>query len=225
MSWERRLDKLGQEFAELKRLVKQLLTQAPVGNTSVNRGALDIHSVEGLRVFGTQIVVGVLDVIGKISIRGLGILEVLSLIDLRGSMRVRGGGDITLDGGKIETGNIRIENGMIYVGDSIVIDSATNSIRVGDSLVIDGASSEIRISDMVITEENGGSLAAPLSIVVNTPLLDLLGGLHVPQGAIFEGSITASGLLPISYTAAGKTVEFIDTIVVDSQGRFRIITG
>lgn len=162
MSDDIRYDLLETDLRELRDLVRQLATQAPVGYTQVTEGNFDIMSEEGLRVIGTALIAGVLDVLGKISVRGLGILEVLSLIDLLGSMRVRGGGDITLDGGKIQTGNIRIEDGKIYVGDNIVIDSATNTIRIGQDIVIDGATGVIRIGEMILDpSENGGTIKFP----------------------------------------------------------------
>lgn len=162
MSDEIRFDVIEESLRELRELVQQLATQAPIGYTQVTEGNFDIMSDEGLRVRGSALIVGLLDVIGRIIIRGLGLLTVEGLIELLGSMKVLGGGSITLDGGKIETGNIRIEDGKIYVGDSIVIDSATNTIRVGEDIVIDGGTGVIRIGEMILDpSENGGTIKFP----------------------------------------------------------------
>ncbi|MDJ1113796.1 hypothetical protein [Microbacterium dauci] len=120
MTYERRLDKLGQDFAELKRMVRQLMTHAPLGHSSVSEGALRILSDEGLIVGEPGSESG--------SARVYGLVFVDGLVDIVGNLRVLGDGTIT-------AGNVVIEGDLIRVGDDIEIDAATNQIRVADMLI------------------------------------------------------------------------------------------
>lgn len=160
MSYTPRPDIIYQELQQLRMLVQQLLTQAPLGYSSITEGSLRVASEEGLIVEGSALVNGVLSVLGRVRIHGLGLLEVLSLIDLLGSMRVRGGGSIdVLDGGVINVGNVRIEDGKIYVGGTqIIIDGDTGKIT------INGGSSPATLEDGKMSFGTGGAVEADTAV-------------------------------------------------------------
>ncbi|WP_336638508.1 hypothetical protein [Microbacterium sp. MMO-70] len=227
------------EMSEVWAAIDELRTSMMAGFTSITRGSLRVASEDGLIVEGTALITGLLRVIGRVLVQGLGILEVSSLIDLTGMLRVLG--EILVpDGGKITVGDIRIEGGKIYVGEGsnqIVIDGASGTITVGDirieggkiyvgegsnQIVIDGASGTIIAGSMVITPDDGGSLTAPARIAINTPLTDLKGALSVAQGAVFEGTITASGLLP-SPIAGAPSGAFLGAVYRDGSNRLRVV--
>lgn len=90
----------------------------------------------------------------------------------------------------------------------------------GDFMVTAGG--RILVGDVVLSEANGGSLAAPVQIVINTPLLDLVGGIHVPQGAVFDGGVTASGLQPITKSNAPAGA-FPGAVIRDGINRLRVV--
>ncbi|QLD10886.1 hypothetical protein [Microbacterium oleivorans] len=194
-------------------------------------------------MIGSQLVSGVLRVTGRLIIDGLGILTVQNLIELFGSMKVKGGGSIDLDGGKIQTGSIRIENGMIYVGDAIVIDSATNTIRVGEDIVIDGATGVIEVGDMILDPaENGGMIKFPgggevyasggaLSLYSSSAgaYVTLAGDAAEVHGPglnwirIDGAGIQFVGLPTISQSDVPDS--FLNAVVSDSSGRFRRVVA
>ncbi|WP_336633653.1 hypothetical protein [Microbacterium sp. MMO-79] len=197
------------EMSEVWAAIDELRTSMMAGFTSITRGSLRVASEDGLIVEGTALITGLLRVIGRVLVQGLGILEVSSLIDLTGMLRVLG--EILVpDGGKITVGDIRIEGGKIYVGEG------------SNQIVIDGASGTIIAGSMVITPDDGGSLTAPARIAINTPLTDLKGALSVAQGAVFEGTITASGLLP-SPIAGAPSGAFLGAVYRDGSNRLRVV--
>ncbi|MDJ1113243.1 hypothetical protein [Microbacterium dauci] len=168
MANDPRYDLVWERLAELKDLVHQLLTQAPIGYSTVTEGNFDIMSDEGLRVFGSELIVGLLDVIGRVRIAGLGILEVQNLIDLFGSMIVRAGGSITIQDGALNAANVTIEENKITIGGAspIVIESVGGQARItvgGATLTAEGEFGAILElgSFRVIVNGVEASLSAP----------------------------------------------------------------
>lgn len=117
--------------------------------------------------------------------------------------------ELIVDGGKITSGNIRIEDGRIHVGDGIVIDSATG---------------EIRVNNMTISERQGGSIEAPFQIVLKSSIVEVQSGIHVEQGAVFDGQITAASLQPISIGSAPAGA-FPGAIMRDASKRLRVVVA
>lgn len=123
------------QLAEVLRRIRVLETQAPVGFTSVSRGALRILSPEGLIVVGTARVTGTQYVDGRLE--GDGVFDWSGAVWLRGSVMVpgnltgvgsllwsgpwemRGNGDLT--GNVALDGDLSLRNGRIVAG-SIIID-------------------------------------------------------------------------------------------------------
>ncbi|MCC2030608.1 hypothetical protein [Microbacterium allomyrinae] len=119
------LDDYDAALRDLKRRIHDLETTSPVGYTSITRGALRVASEDGLIVQGSAFITGVLRTVGRIILEGLGILTVHGLIELFGNLLVKSGGYIKVDGGRIEAGDVRIEDGKVYVG-TMVLDPSSN---------------------------------------------------------------------------------------------------
>lgn len=126
--YEYRLDDMYAELIEMKRLVRQLLTQAPVGFTAVTRGALRVASNEGLLVEGSAKVDGWLIVTGMERVTGR--LEGSGTLDWEGPWVFRGDGDIT--------GNVDIAGEMTV--------TTTGQIKIGSVTIDRGGAWDGRIS-------------------------------------------------------------------------------
>ncbi|WZH38762.1 MAG: M23 family metallopeptidase [Microbacterium enclense] len=119
-------------FDRLMERIENLETMVYGRNASVHDGSTEFVGEDSLIVRGSQLVSGWLRVIGRLVVTGLGILEVNGLIDLLGRMKVRGGGGITVEdggdidvlGGMIRAGLVRMEDGKLFVGESMVLDPA-----------------------------------------------------------------------------------------------------
>jgi hypothetical protein len=153
------------KLQDLRERVEQMLTQAPIGYSSVTEGALRILSNEGLIVIGSSKVEGWLVVTGTERVTGL--LEVLGQLSVQG--------DMTLDGGTITAGNVVIEDNLIRVGDDIEIDATTNQIRV---------------ADMLIDPDGGGQVTFPGGATVSG---GSAGGVELRQGE-YSAVVTGGGV-------------------------------
>lgn len=219
MSYERRLDKLGADFAELKRLVRQLLTQAPIGHSSVSEGALRILSAEGLIVEGTARVDGTLIVTGEERVDG--ILRVTGTLIMSGDLNVTGSTEIT--GPTTITGALDIEGPTTITG-RFDIDgdtTITGDVTLTGNFEVTG-SGKITVGQMVLSAGDGGRIDSILDILVRAPAFSIDGGLRVSQGAIFDGGVTATGLIPISVSEAPSGA-FPGAVMRDSIGRLRVV--
>ena len=195
-------------FRELKDRVRRLETAIPLQNAAVTEGRL--RFIGGLLLIdsgGTLTVIGHLNGEGDFEWVGPWRFDSPSGGEIAGDVALSGDFDLT---GKLAAGNVRIEGGKIYVGTG------------GSQVVIDGATGTIIAGDMVITTASGGSITAPAQVVINTPLLDVQGGLDVTQGAVFQGGITASGLLPLAIADAPAGA-FVNAVIRDTLGRIRVI--
>lgn len=220
---------------KLERKVSRIYSGAMLENSSITNGRLRL--IGGLLLVdsgGRVEIVGSLQIAGTTTVTGrfemTGDFEVSGPWKFTGPGEITGdfdiSGDVTITGKVTQVGDMDVEGVFTLKGDGWSITGngeITGDVSLKGTISVDGG--RIEVGDMVLSEANGGSLAAPVQIMVNTPLLDLVGGIHVPQGAVFEGSITASGLLPISYTAAGKTADFVGSVFVDGQDRMRLITN
>lgn len=198
MSFERRLDLLALDFAEQKRLVRQLLTQAPIGYSSVSQGALRIASNEGLLVQGSAKVEGWLVVTGTERVTGTlevqGRLIASGAIDLSGpttitgatsitgdtdiSGRLRASGAIELNGPTKITGETEITGNTKITGDTTL----TGNLEVRD----DG---KITVGEMVIDPAGGGQVTFPGGARVRG---GGSGGVEVRQGD-YSAVVTSAG--------------------------------
>lgn len=207
MSYIPRPDVIWEQLKELKGQVKSLLTQSPLGFTSITRGSLRIASEEGLIVQGSALVVGLLSVLGRVRIHGLGILEVLSLIDLLGSMRVSGGGSIDIEaGGGMYVGQITIADGKIIIGGgsspatlengklsfgtggAVEADTGVGGVKMtaGDAVVNAGTVASIRKGDSSV-------IVGASEITINpagSGDIDMGGTVHLSLGTIPQESGT-----------------------------------
>lgn len=209
MSYEPRPDVIYQELQELKGLVQQLLTQAPLGYTSITEGSLRVASDEGLIVEGSALINGLLSVLGRVRVHGLGILEVLSLIDLLGSMRVRGGGSITVqDDGSIVvdggTSPATLADGKLSfgTGGAVEADTAVGGVKLtaGDAVVNAGTVASIRKGESSI-------IVGPDQITLNPSGdgdIDMSGGtVRLSLSSIPQQSGTGLPLNTLLITSAG----------------------
>lgn len=87
----------------------------PLENAAVDKGGVYINSTEGLTVNGSAVVVGLLDGTGTLVWSGP--WELSGAGDISGDVDLSGDLNLT---GKITTGDVRIENGKIHVGDMVL---------------------------------------------------------------------------------------------------------
>ncbi|MBT2485730.1 MULTISPECIES: hypothetical protein [unclassified Microbacterium] len=170
MTYTPRPDIIYQELQQLRQLVQQLLTQSPLGYSSITEGSLRVASNEGLIVEGSAKVSGYLVVTG--TLRGTGTLEWLGTINISGAQNVTGPttftGQLTVNGpwdlngnGEI-TGNVRVlPGGRIQVGDMIIDPADGGSVTFpGGAKVQADPGGGIRMIDGTTRVYVGAGLAA-----------------------------------------------------------------
>ncbi|KRD51968.1 hypothetical protein [Microbacterium sp. Root280D1] len=119
--------------------------------------------------------------------------------EIAGNVKLTGDFDLT---GKFIAGNIRIEDGKIYVGEGAA------------AIVIDGAASKILAGNMTIDPAEGGSVAFPGGAKLDA---DPGGGVRLTQGTnrVFVGDGLVSmqmGTRSIAISASGIQMTGADTI-------------
>ncbi|KTS09914.1 hypothetical protein [Microbacterium testaceum] len=154
------LNEFGQWILDIKRQIARLKSGAFLENASVTNGRL--RFIGGLLLIdsgGTLQVVGHLNGDGDFVWSGpwafTGEGEITGNVDLTGNLDV-------VDSGKITIGNIRIENGKIYVGTGsaqIVIDGATGKITAGNM------SMDPTVSGGALTFANGAQVFTDSSTI------------------------------------------------------------
>ncbi|PPH99736.1 hypothetical protein C5C95_06220 [Rathayibacter sp. AY1B7] len=129
------------ELARLWDAIHALQSQAPIGFSSVSRGALEITSPEGL-------IVGKAD--GEDA--GQGSQKVYGMLDVVGRVHVKGGGRFVASqsGDKAQSMQLFYENGIGYVtsfGVPLEIRAWSNTIRLNENgLAIEGGGATITMS-------------------------------------------------------------------------------
>jgi predicted acyltransferase (DUF342 family) len=208
MSDEIRFDILEESLRELRDTVRQLTTQAPTGYTSITEGSLRVASNEGLLVQGSQKVEGWLVVTGTERVTGT--LEILGRLVASGAIDLTGNTDITgpttIRGATSITGDTDI-TGRLTAAGAVELTGPTKITGDVDliGLLHLAQSGRIEIGQIVLSEEDGGSLRAPIQVRINTPLTDLAGALNVEQATVMRGTVTTPNLPTISETASGLT--------------------
>ncbi|KTS09033.1 hypothetical protein [Microbacterium testaceum] len=134
---------------------------------------------------------------------------------------------IILDGGTgtLTMGNIRMEGGKIYAGtgaNQVVIDGATGKVTLTSGLEVDEGG-YIQVGPTRISGAVEGLITSLLEIAVKTPLFRIVGALRVTQAAVFDGSVSMPGLIPISPEDASPHKP--GAIIRDSSNRLRIVTN
>lgn len=185
MSYIPRPDIIWQRLKELERLVRRLLTQSPLGFSSITRGSLRVASNEGLIVEGSAKVSGWLIVTG--TERVVGRLEGSGTFDWTGPMYLRGAQNIT--GDVTFTGHLTVTGPWTLVGAGEI----TGDVDLtGDIRVLSGG--RILVGDMIIDPSGGGSVTFPGGAEVSA---DPGGGIRMIQGTnrVYVGS----GLVSLQY--------------------------
>lgn len=209
-----------QELQELKQLVTQLATQAPIGYSTVSEGALRIISAEGLIVEGSARVDGTLIVTGEERVDGVlritGTLIVSGDFNLSGTTTISGPtmitGQFTVDGDTNITGNIEISGNLDLTGDT--------NLRGGLTVDEDGF---IQIGATRISGSSSGLIESLIEVLFSTPLLRVAGAIHAEQGAILEGSVSMPNLVPIAQSSVPGS--FLGATFRDGSGVMRVIVG
>lgn len=198
-------DEMGQaaEIRELKRRIRVLETQAPVGFTAVSRGALRILSPEGLIVEGSASVTGTLtgsgtfDWTGPMNLKGAqtitGPTTFTGMMTVNGSWKFAGNGQITGNvslTGDLTAGNVKISpstaGGQIGFGSSRRIDAGSGYLGIYDgSRFIVFNSGGVAINGgggPTLTVGPGGIQGAPTITMASAPPGSFIGA------AVFDGS-------------------------------------
>lgn len=142
----------GQEMADLVRRIERLERAAPVGFSSIGRGALRVYSAEGLIVEGSARVSGQLIVTGTERVDGT--LRVDGHLIVAGDMDITGptvmSGTFTLDGDTTINGKVVITGDMDITGETFItgklhIDGDTDvtgdmKVTGGGEITVEGAS-------------------------------------------------------------------------------------
>lgn len=176
---------------------------APLRSTSVTDGHTRFVGEESLivegsaRVTGTLVVSGIERVTGILDVEGT--LRADGVIELNGPTTISGDADIT--------------------GDTTI---AGQTRLTGSLSVAEGGS--VRVGEMTITEAQGGAIEAPLQIVLKSSIVEVQSGIHVEQGAVFDGQITAASLQPISIGSAPAGA-FPGAIMRDASKRLRVVVA
>lgn len=186
---------------------------APLENASVTNGllrfiggTLRVDSGGRVEIVGTLQIAGTTTVTGRFELSGD--FEVSGPWKFTGPGEITGdfdiAGDVMITGKVTQVGDMDVDGKFTLRGDGWSITGSgeiTGDVSLKGTISVDGG--RIEVGDMVISEASGGSLAAPIQIVINTPLLDLVGGLNVAQGAVLRGNMTTPNLPTISETASG----------------------
>lgn len=156
---------------ELQAEVRRLRSGIPLENSSITNGRLRL--IGGLLLIdsgGTLQVVGTVDGEGDFNWTGPWSFNSASGGSISGDVDLAGNFDLT---GVFESGNVRIEDGKIYVGEGasqIVIDGATGTITVNGSdpikLMNEGGQAKIKVGS---TGEIAGSDAGIQMMVAGDP--------------------------------------------------------
>jgi hypothetical protein len=219
MSYTPRPDVFYAQFVELRDLVRERFTAAPLGYTSISEGALRIISPEGLivegsaRVSGTLTGSGTFDWTGPMNLQGAqtitGPTTFTGQMTVNGPWKFVGNGQIT---GDVDvTGNIKVlPGGKIQVG-GMTIDPFTGGGRIdfGDGRMIHAASGHLAIYD------------GTRFIVFNSTGVAINGG-GGPTVTVGPGGIQGVPTIPKSQAPPEA---FVGAAVFDSNGALRRVVA
>ncbi|WP_404475130.1 hypothetical protein [Microbacterium aerolatum] len=128
------------QVAEILRRIRVLETQAPVGFTSVTRGALRVASNEGLLVEGSAKVDGWLVVTGTERVTGR--LEGSGTFDWTGPMNLRGAQSVT--GPTTFTGQVTVNGPWDLNGNGDITGNVV--VRSGGAITVQGPGGNVTLS-------------------------------------------------------------------------------
>ncbi|WP_426325702.1 hypothetical protein [Microbacterium sp. E-13] len=233
------------EILELKKRIRVLETAAPVGFTSVTRGALRVVSAEGFivegssRIDGTERVTGTLIVTGTFEMDGVqnltGTLRVTGESNFDGPLSINGPTEIT--GATTITGTFQIDGETTITGDVTI----TGNVELtGDLEVV--STGRIKVGNMTLDPTaNGGSITfaggpevyasgGELSLYSAGSWVELDGStaqLHGPGAKWVEVSSSNIRLVGIpTLPQSSVPGSFVGALVTDgSSNIYRIVAG
>jgi hypothetical protein len=189
------------------RRVDRLYSGAMLENSSITNGRMRfiggllridsggrIQVIGEWRFFGNGAITG--DVVAEGKWTQNGDWEFNGNGDLAGDVALTGNFDLT---GKLTAGNVRVEDGKIYVGAGTA------------QIVIDGATGKILAGDMTIDPSNGGSVQFPGGAVVRAATS---GGVRLEQGN-YSATVTSAGA---SIGKTGLAVAITDAVGIQFVG-------
>ncbi|MEV8023403.1 hypothetical protein [Microbacterium sp. NPDC080220] len=190
-------------FRELMDRVRRLETTIMLQNAAVTEGRL--------RFIG-----------GLLRVDSGGRVEIVGTLQIDGTTNVTGSfnmtGTVDMQGNVTITGPLTVEGVWDLTGDGTIagdVDLTGNmTIAAGGKLLAGG---------IEISEEDGGLIESLIQIHMRTPLLGVEGGIQVDQGAIFDGDVTMTSLIPIAQSEVPGS--FIGAIMRDTSNRLRVVVG
>ncbi|MEZ3156851.1 hypothetical protein AB1K56_07950 [Microbacterium sp. BWR-S6Y] len=220
---------------EMQDRIRRLENGIPLQNASVTRGRLRfiggllrvdaggrVEIVGALQVDGETTVTGTFTVTGDFTVEGN--LTVTGPWNLEGAGTITG--DVTVTGKVTQVGDMDIDgvltvngSGWSITGDGEISGkvSLTGSLEVAEG-------GYIQVGPTRISGATDGFISSLISIVVRTPLLNVDGALGVSQGAVFEGSVSMPGLVPIALADAPAGA-FAGAIFRDATKRLRVVVA
>lgn len=172
-------------YDALARRVEALEKAAPAGFTSITRGTFRVASIDGLLVEGQERVTGILVVDGTLQVTGTQTVS--------GTLVISGGQII--NGTFVINGTTTVNGNSTYVGDVNItgILNITGTTNLTGTMNVTGGG-QIKVGDLTIapTVASGTGIAAPVKIVLSTPLTEVQ-ALGVDQSIVAPNLPIATG--------------------------------
>ena len=162
-----------QEFADIKRRLRELETTSPLGFSSITRGQLRVASPEGLLVEGSARVSGVLD--------GDGTLHWTGTVKLDGPVSIVG--TVTRSGNETATGTTALNGTTDLNGPTTITGQTTvqgdldvtggGTIQAGAVEISPASGGRVTVGDLTLTSDGTAQVGTRFRIAG--------GGIHVPN--------------------------------------------
>lgn len=207
--------------------VDRLYNGTQLENSSITEGRMRfIGGLLRVDSGGRVEIVGTLQVDGQTTVTGE--FEVTGDFTVTGPWNLKGAGiiegDVTITGKVTQVGDMDVDGVFTLNGDgwSITGDGEiSGKVNLTGSLEV-AEGGYIQVGPTRISGSVEGFISSLISIVMKTPLLDVKGALGVSQAAVFEGSVSMSGLVPIQLAQAPSGA-YLGSIFRDASNRLRVV--
>lgn len=218
---------------DIRDAVTRQRRENPFESSSVRNGRVRfIGGVFRVDSGGRVEIVGVLQVDGTTTVTGTftvtGPMTVTGPWDLEGPGVIKG--DVEITGKVTQLGDMDIDGVLTVNGDgwSITGDGEiSGDVKLSGKVSLTGSldvaeGGYIQVGPTRISGSAEGFISSLLTIIMKTPILQVTGALGVTQGAVFEGSVSMPGLVPITLASAPEGA-FPGVIYRDASQRLRVV--
>lgn len=222
------LDPLAEFRAELEKL-KILFRTRYLERSSVDDGMMRfINSTLRVESGGRVEIIGTLQVDGQTTVTGS--FEMAGDFTVTGPWNLKGAGviegDVTITGKVTQVGDMDVDGVFTLNGDgwSITGDGEiSGKVNLTGSLEV-AEGGYIQVGPTRISGSAEGFISSMLAIVMKAPIINITGALGVSQGAVFEGSVSMPGLIPIALADAPAGA-FVGVVYRDGANRLRVVVN